>query len=65
MKDDNSASFSPSQFDDLNDEIVAISNDDRIVDFTTPSNENESYEQEDLGEIAVCVPDVVGSPPQR
>ena len=65
MKDDDVASFSPSHFDDLDDEIV-ISKDVQIVEHTTSmSNEdNESYEEEDPGEIAVCVP-IVGSPPQR
>ena len=66
MKDDDVASFSASQFDDLDDEI-AISEEDQIVDFTAiPSNEeNERDEEEDPGEIAVCVSDVVGPPPQR
>ena len=65
IKEDDIASFSPSQFDDFDDEIVS-SDDERIIDFTTLSNEeNKSYEEEDPGEIAVCVPDIVGSPPQR
>ena len=45
--------------------MVVSEEDVQIVDFTTPSNENKSYEEQDLGEIAICVTIVVGPPPQR